>query len=141
MAGVKRKTAPLKVVMKQFTGSISDRLNTRSREAAIRAGIAAQAAMRDVIMTTPSGINPDKPDRYDTGNMFNKVTHSTSFRHQRFTVRFGWLYNHKQYFLTQEYGGVAFGKFQITGMFAMRAGLRAAEQVLQEELSAATRKK
>ncbi|ASX99257.1 hypothetical protein SEA_MOLIVIA_33 [Arthrobacter phage Molivia] len=141
MAGVKRKSAPLKTVMKQFTGSVSDRLNTRSKETAIRAGIAAQQAMRDTIMSTPSGINPNKPDRYDTGNMFNKVTHSTSFRHQRFTVRFGWLYNHKQYFLTQEHGGMAFGKFQITGMFALRNGLRAAQQVLEEGLTKEMRKK
>lgn len=141
MAGVKRKSAPLKTVMRQFTGSVSDRLNTRSKETAIRAGIAAQQAMRDTIMNTPSGINPDKPDRYDTGNMYNKVTHSTSFRHQRFTVRFGWLYSHKQYFLTQDQGGLAFGKFQIVGMFALRAGLRAAERVLQEDLSKGLKKK
>lgn len=141
MAGVKRKSAPLKTVMKQFTGGVSDRLNTRSKETAIRAGIAAQSAMRDTIMNTPSGINPDKPDRYDTGYMFNKVTHSTTFRHQRFTVKFGWLYSHKQYFLVQDQGGMAFGKFQIQGMFALRAGLRAAQQVLEEDLGKTMRKK
>jgi len=141
VAGVKRKTAPLKTVMNKFTASVSDRLNTRSKETAIRAGIAAQAAMRDTIMNTPSDINPSKPDRYDTGNMYNKVTHSTTFRHQRFIVKFGWLYSHKQYFLTQEHGGVAFGKFQIQGMFAMRAGLRAAQRVLEEDLGKEMRKK
>lgn len=141
MAGVKRKSAPLKTVMNKFTASVSDRLNTRSKETAIRAGIAAQAAMRDTIMNTPSGINPDKPDRYDTGNMYNKVTHSTAFRHQRFTVKFGWLYSHRQYFLTQDQGGLAFGKFQIQGMFALRAGLRAAQAVLQEDLGKELRKK
>jgi hypothetical protein len=141
MAGVKTtKGGSLTATMNKFTANISGRLEGRSKATAIRAGIAAQQAMQNVIATTPSGINPSKPDRIDTGNMYNRVTHSTSFRHQRYTAKFGWLYNHKQYFITQDQGGLAFGKFQVVGMFALAAGVRAARRVMEEDLGKAVKK-
>lgn len=141
MAGIKvKKGGSLTHVMNTFTANVQGRLEGRSKATAIRAGIAAQQAMQEVIRTTPSDINPEKQDRIDTGYMINSVTHSTTFRHQRYTAKFGWLYRHKGYFAVQDQGGIAFGKYQITGMFALRAGLRAAQQVMEEDLGRAVKK-
>lgn len=142
MAGVSTKSGTdFRKTMNKFTAGIGSRLETRSKQTAIRAGIVAQAAVRNVIMTTPSDINPAKPNRYDTGYMYDRVGHSTTFRHQRYTVKFGWIDSHKQYFLTQDTGGLAFGKYPVTGMFALRAGLRAAQNVLESDLGKVAKKK
>lgn len=143
MAGIKvtKGDKSLRKTMNQFTANIGGTLRVQSQRTAIRAGIAAQAAMRETIENTPSDINPDKDNRVDTGYMRDRVDHSTTFRHQRYTVKFGWLQSRKAYFLVQERGGVAFGKYQITGMFALRSGLRAAQQVLEEDLGKVARRK
>lgn len=141
MAGIKvTKGGSLTKTMNTFTANISGRLEQRSKATAIRAGIAAQQAMQEVIRTTPSGINPNKGDRIDTGYMLASVTHSTTFRHKKYTAKFGWLFRHKAYFITQDQGGLAFGKFQVPGMFALRAGVRAAQRVMEEDLGKAVKK-
>lgn len=141
MGGIKvTKGGSLTETLNKFTAGIAGRLDSRSQATAIRAGIAAQQAMRDVIMSTPSGINPEKPDRYDTGYMYDRISHSTTFRHKRYSAKFGWLSSHKQYFITQDQGGLAFGKFQVTGMFALAAGMRAAKQVMEQDLGKAVKK-
>ena len=142
MAGIKvTKGNGLRPTMNKFTAGIGGTLRVQSQRTAIRAGIAAQQAMRHVIETTPSDISEGKPDRVDTGYMRDRVDHNTTFRHQRYEVKFGWLQSRKKYFLVQDQGGIAFGKFQVSGMFALRAGLRAAQRVLEEDIGKVSRKK
>lgn len=142
MAGVKvTKGGDLRTTMNKFTAGVGGTLRVQSQKTAIRAGTAAQQAMRRVIETTPSDISEGKPDRVDTGYMRDRVDHNTTFRHQRYEVKFGWLQSRKKYFLVQDRGGIAFGKFQVTGMFALRAGLRAAQRVLEEDLGKVAQKK
>lgn len=143
MAGVKvtKGDGDLRKTMNKFTAGVGGTLRVQSQKTAIRAGIAAQQEMRRVIENTPSDISPGKPDRVDTGYMRDRVDQNVTFRHQRYEVKFGWLQSRKKYFLVQDQGGTAFGKYQITGMFALRAGLRAAQRVLEADLGKVAKRK
>lgn len=106
-------------------------MRNRTRESALKAAIRGQEAMEYTIMHTPSSIVPGKSHRIDTGLMFDSLDAKVTETGHKITIRFGWLNKRKKYFMVQEHGG-NLGSIQITGMFALRAGQRAAQRELEK---------
>lgn len=110
---------------------VNKQVRDNTRETALNAAIRGQEAMEYTIMNTPSSIVPGKPHRIDTGLMFDSLDAKVTETGHKITIRFGWLNRRKKYFMTQEHGG-NLGSIQITGMFALKAGMRAAQRELDK---------
>lgn len=115
---------------KNIRGAEKEKRN-QVREAALNAGIRGVEAMEHVIANTPSSIVPGKPDRIDTGLMFDSVDAKVSEVGHKITVSVGWLNTKKKYFLVQDKGG-RLRDISITGMFALRAGTRAMQREMEK---------
>lgn len=105
--GVQWKNQKLSVSFLEVDHKIEDARNTVI-EVADDLLEQASATGKNIIETTPSGINPDKPDRVWTGNMRDSVGFQPlSGSGKRWQGRAGWVDSVDDYFKVQEHGGTA----------------------------------
>jgi hypothetical protein len=102
-------------------------------ETALHAGIIAKNVGQNTIATTPSSLSHEpKDNRIWTGRMYESYDADVTQTGRNIRIRWGWITKKSRYFLTQEYGGFAFGK-NVTPMFALANSKTAVEDYLKSK--------
>ena len=120
MAGIEGRKA-FNDGMQDWLWGLEKNMRSSVQEAALDAGTRGQAMMEHTIDTTESALSPGKPNRNWTFNMRNSMDAKVEQRGTTITVSIGWLQNHEDYFLIQEYGG-DLGNRHISAMHSLMAG-------------------
>ena len=132
-AGVQGRVQ-LKKDVKHFTqGALMD-IRKETVQTARIAAMLAEASGKDTIWNTPSSLSSQpKDNRVWTGKMVEAYSSDVGLNSKNsITIRWGWVKKKARYFLTQEYGGHAFGK-NVTPMFALATSKIVVEDYLKSK--------
>lgn len=130
MAGVEGRVQ-LRQDLLLFSRLVKGDVTAGVAEAALSAGRDGYITAINVIDTFPSSLSPGKVGRVYTGLMKASMDVKVTQTGTQITIQLGWLETKKKYFLTQEYGGTAFGK-RVTAMEAIAAGMETIKERMKE---------
>ena len=132
-AGVQGRVQ-LKKDVRHFTAAALMDVRKDMVQTARIAAMLAEASGKDTIWNTPSSLSHQpKDNRVWTGKMVESYSSDVGLASKdRVTVRWGWIKKKARYFLTQEYGGHAFGK-NVTPMFALAGSKTVVDDYLKSK--------